>query len=290
MDTSETTANAVAQDLRFADPLIAKIREQWRNRQSVHRAEKSLTLQMSAICRRYEGVQGKADKPGLTRAKALLERIESGQETGPAAVACLPLLLARSQIEPHRKAQEKNLEKLVKQLPIAYIVEQTPNLGYLTLVGIIGEAGDLSAYRSLRGLWKRMGEALIDNERQRCKSDAIEALKHGYSPSRHSVSWNLGSVLIGCMGKGPRPRVGEDIEARADLSVWQRMFVSRLRYEAQKNPEHRRPDVSRKGEVFESFSKHAFNRAARVVRKAFLKHLRQEWIAATTTTQLQEAA
>lgn len=270
-----TAAAPPLPDLRFADPQIATLRSLWQRRQSWHRAEKSLTLTASAICRRQVGVNGKEDKSGLKLAKELLDRIESGTEDGDAALAVLPLIAARAQIEPKREAVEKALATLTKQLPIAHVLE-TPGIGPVSLYSIVGEAGDLSAYRSTRGLWKRLGLAVIDGKRQRKCTDAIDAKEHGYSPSRRSVVWNVGNNLIGGMGRGPRPKLNE-VLPREGLSEWQNLFMQRLRFEAERDPEHRRPDVVKDDVVYESYSKHAFNRSKRYVEKLFVKHLRQAW-------------
>jgi hypothetical protein len=265
------------EDRRFDAPLVVTIRELWRRRQSWHRAEKSLTLAASAICRRYVGVQGKADKPGLAKAKALLEQIEAGTDTSEASIAVLPILMARQQIEPHRLSVEKVLENLAKDLPVADVVEETKGLGYLGLAGIVGEAGAVGEYRTVQGLWKRFGLAVIDGKKQGKRTDAIEALEHGYSPPRRSVMWNVGCGLIGGMGNGVRPVIGESMEDRPDLSQWQKLFVQRLRFEAERDPSHRKDDVERKGDTYESYSKHAANRARRYVEKQFLRHLWCLW-------------
>jgi hypothetical protein len=250
----------------------------WRRRQAWHRAEKSLTLVAKSFCRRQVGMTGKNDIVGKVKADALFKSVEDGIEQGDIAIVLLPFLTARAQIQPQREVCDKTLAQLAKQLPIAHVVEQTPGFSYNTLASIVGEAGDLSAYRSLRGLWKFLGVGLVDGEIQRRKSDAIAAKQHKYSPARRSTIWNVGSSLIGCMQKGPRPKLGEDIHEREDLSRWQKMFVDRLRYEAERDPEQRRPDVRNKdGELMESFSKHAANRARRHVEKQFLGYLRQEW-------------
>ena len=116
-----------------------------------------------------------------------------------------------------------------------------------------------------------MGTAVIDGERQRrVKADA---LKHGYSPSRRSVLWNIANGLVGGMGNGPRPRVGEDIEARSDLGVLRKRFIREMRKWAERDPEaHSREPVEKDGVLYESFSAHAANHARRVASKEFLKH------------------
>jgi hypothetical protein len=264
-------------DDRFVDPIVQQIRELWRRRQAWHRAEIALTLAASAICRRYVGVAGKGDKIGLKKAADLLAQIEAGTDHSDAAIAALPILHARDQISPHRLATERLLERLAKKLPVASIINDTAGFGALSLAAIVGEAGDVSAYRTLRGLYKRFGVGRVDGERQRKKSDPLAARAHAYSPARRSVLWNVGNGLIGYMGHGPRPRVGEDIDARTDLSSYQKLFIKRLRFEADRNPAHRKPNATRKGQVFESFSKHAANRARRYVEKMFLTELYEQW-------------
>jgi hypothetical protein len=120
--------------------------------------------------------------------------------------------------------------------------------------------------------------AVIDGERQRRKSDKYEALKHGYGGKRRAIMWNVSGTLIGGMGKGVRPKFGEDVEARGDLSHYQKMFIHRLRYEAEKDPEMYKGITS---ENKESYTLHAASRAKRYVAKQFLRDLRWAWIEST---------
>jgi hypothetical protein len=250
--------------------VIATITELWRRRQSWHRAEKSLTLAAGAICRRYTS----GDK---LEARAMLSALEKGEPVDEnIALSCGCLLASRDSIAQNRKALEKQLEKLAKTLPIWESVKDTRGLGPLSLAGIVGECGDVGSYKSPAAVWKRMGLAVIGGQRQRRVAGA-DAIEHGFSPSRAAVSFVIGSGLVGMMGHGPRPRVDEDISARDDLSPYQKLFIDRLRFEAGKEVEHRRPDTERKGEVFESYSKHAANRARRYVMKRFLRGLWAAW-------------
>lgn len=256
---------------------IATIQALWRRRQQWHSAEKRLTLQMSAICR---GACG-GDK---TATAALLKRIDGGSTTADdmlAEMTIAPLMIARSGLAEHRAAIEKTLAKAVRVLPVYPWAKAVYGLGDLGFASLIGEAGDIGAYRTVSGLWKRMGLAVIGAERQRRKSDAEEALAHGYSPRRRSIMWNIGNGLIGGMGNGPRPFVGEDISAREDWSPYQRLFVERMRYEAERDPEaHMKPPVEKDGVARESFCKHAASRAKRYVEKRFLRELYSAWRAA----------
>lgn len=264
---------------------IDTIRELWRRRQAWHRAEKSLTLQSSAICRRYVG-DGDDRAKQLKLASAMLSRIESGEPLhgDQAAVeATLPLLAARPTLEQHRVAIERQLAKLAKTLPVAPWAVSVYGVSLNSLAAIVGEAGDVGSYKSVAALWKRFGLAVMQSPagemiRQQKKA-GVEGIEHGYAPARRSVMWNVGGGLIGCMGKGPRPFVGEDIDANAEWSPYQKLFLHRLRYEAERDPTHaREPKADKKtGALKESYSAHAANRAKRYVEKRFLRDLYAAW-------------
>jgi hypothetical protein len=274
-------------------PVIASIIELWRQRQDWHKTEKSMTLRCHAICRRYVGVTIPSDASEAERKKlftkqaglgsALLKKIEEGADTGPAAIACQPILAARAPLRKERETLEKHLAKMAKGLPASAVefVKNTYGANLNTLATIVGECGDIGAYRNPSCLWKRMGLAVINGERQRKKA-GVDALTHGFAPERAAVAFTVGSGLIGCMGRGPRLAVGEAIESRDDLSPYQKLFVQRLRLEAERDPAHRRePTVKDDGTVVESFSAHAANRARRYVTKRFLRDLYAAWTVET---------
>lgn len=171
---------------------IAEIQEQWRRRQAWHRAEKSLTLTIKAICRRLcDGDKTEAGK----LYKAL---VASGDEPSRSVAfgACLPLLNAREGIESHRKLVEKRLAELVKTLPVCDWWCSHHGCAEGGLASIIGEAGNLSRYSTKSKLRKRMGVAVINGERQRRIKDVEMAVEHGYSPSRRAVLWTIGQAII----------------------------------------------------------------------------------------------
>lgn len=217
---------------------IDEIREQWRRRQAWHRAEKSLTLQSKALCRRLVG--GEIKEAGKLYDAALGKGDHDLSSVALAAI--FPLIEARKTIDAHRKLVERRLAKLAKGLPVAPWVISVRGFGLPSLAAIVGEAGDLSAYANPAKLWKRMGLAVMpDGSRQR-RVAGEAALEHGYSPSRRSVAWNLGAVIV---------KVGGPY---------------RLIYDARKVYETER--VATKG--------HAHNRAQRYAEKRLLRDL---WIA-----------
>lgn len=282
-------------------PVIAEIIQLWRMRQRWHRAEKSLILQGKAICRSYlavddlhddnEKVRTKAQNAVKAAANKLFDSARDGKDVDPAVHAALmPFLMSIGEtFEPQRAALERRLKKLARRLPVFPWAKGVYGFGELSLAAIVGEAGDLGGYSNPAKLWKRMGLAVINGERQRKKSDIEEAAAHGYRPARRSVMWNIGGGLIGGMGHGPRPRVGEDVDLRDDLSVYQKTFIRFVREEVTKvsptwnGPDHARDPVERKGAIFESYSSHAANRAKRRVEKRFLVDLLIAWRAAGHT-------
>lgn len=219
---------------------IAEIREQWRRRQAWHRAEKSLTLQAKALCRRL--AEGGDKKEADTIYKAALGK-GSHAMADVALAAMLPLDEARKAIETHRKAVEKRLTKLAAGLPVAGWVESVRGVGLLSLAAIVGEAGDLGAYANPAKLWKRLGLAVMpDGTRQR-RIGGVDALDHGYSPARRSVVWNIGACIV---------KAGGPLKA---------VYDARKAYEAER--------VATKA--------HAHNRAQRYVEKRFLRDLWSVW-------------
>lgn len=220
--------------------LIAELREQWRRRQAWHRAEKSLTLQAKALCRRLAEGGDRAEADRIYKA-ALGKGAHPMSEIALAAM--LPLIEGRDGIEFHRKAVEKRLVVLAKGLPVAPWVEGTRGVGLLSLAAIVGEAGDLESYANPAKLWKRLGLAVMpDGTRQR-RVGGADALDHGYSPARRSVVWNIGACIV--KAGGPLKEI----------------YDARKIYEAER--------VETKA--------HAHNRAQRFVEKRFLRLLWSAW-------------
>lgn len=232
-------ASADAQINSVDAATIDEIREQWRRRQAWHRAEKSLTLQAKALCRRLAGGD-KAEAEKLFRAAY-------GKGEHPLAdialAATFPLVEARDGVAKHRVAVERRLAKLAKALPVAPWIQGVRGVGMASLAAIVGEAGDLSAYSNPAKLWKRLGLAVMpDGTRQR-RVSGDAALDHGYSPARRSVVWNIGACIV---------------KAGGPLKL---IYDARKAYELER--------VATKG--------HAHNRAQRYVEKRFVRDLWIAW-------------
>ena len=96
-----------------------------------------------------------------------------------------------------RGEYERELKRIIKKLPIwPHVRDNMFGLGDLGLALIVGAAGDLANYSNPAKLWKRMGMAVIDGERQRKCTDAEKAVKHGYKPANRAILWNIEDAIV----------------------------------------------------------------------------------------------
>lgn len=233
---------------------IASLRELHRQRQDFHRAEKSLTLQAKAICRRLCA----GDKDEANKLYAAMEKGADDAQAEMARMLTEPFIQARSILEGNRKRTEKAMEKSAKTLPVAQWVDGIKGFGIASLAAVIGEAGDLSNYPTHSHLWKRLGLAVIDGGRQRLMPGA-DAIIHGYSPGRRSVVWNVGQ----CVFKAQSQRVDKETgEVKIEAGEYRKLYDARKEYEL--------PRVEGK-------KAHAHNRAMRYMEKKLMRDLWKAW-------------
>ena len=118
-----------------------------------------------------------------------------------------------------------------------------------------------------------IGQQLVENIEE-FEGHAARERPAAEGGSMHAGADGGGSALIGGMGHGPRPLVGEDVSTREDLTVYQKLFVERCRIEVTRDETMRRPHTAAGKE---SYSTHASNRAKRYVEKRFLRDLYLVW-------------
>lgn len=178
------------EDRRFADPLVAEIVQMHRQRRRWMKARNALILQGKAMCRAH--LDG--DK---TAGTAAFNAAAKGACDDPVLiVAIAPFLSSIATFDAELRQIERHLERAAKRLPIWTWAEPIKGLGAASIAAIVGEAGDLSKYRTVSGVWKRLGLAVIDGDgRQRRRADADLAMLHGYAPERRSVIWNVGEAM-----------------------------------------------------------------------------------------------
>jgi hypothetical protein len=279
-DPIQIAAPAVAAPFRTSpahQPALELIVERYRLRQDMVKARTKLILQGMAALRRLFG----GDKE--LASKAFSEA--SKDEDHPQRMFVEPYLAALSILDHQQAAYEKDLIKAAKTLPIFAWVRDIKGFGDLGFACIVGECSgnrndngefySLGDFKSVSAVWKRMGMAVIDGERQRKKA-GDDALLHGYSPGRRSVMWNVGNSLILGMGKF-RPLFGEDIEANPDYTYFQRVFALRARYEAERLPHKTGEAIKESKTNKDSYTAHAANRAKRYTEKRLLRCLYSEW-------------
>jgi hypothetical protein len=177
---------------RVASPdYIIQLVQLWRVRQQWHRSEKSLSLQAQAICRRY--CDGDKDKAGALFKSVL----KDGADNAILEMALAPYIESMKGFEKLRGSIEKHLKQLAKQNPAYGFIKSIRGFGELNFAALLGELGDdILAYKSPSAVWKRMGLAVLDGERQRKCTDADKALIHGYNPSRRSVAYLISECLL----------------------------------------------------------------------------------------------
>lgn len=233
----------------------------WRLRQRWHRAEKALTLQAKALCRACaDGDKEMATKffDQIYREFRYRENVAAGKrvraprevEGAPEPPLDLlmgisPFLSAIYRFETEREKVEKGLIEQAKCIPAYEWAVGIRGFGDINFVAIVGECGDIGSYKSVSALWKRMGLAVFDGQRQRCVTDKELAILMGYNPSRRSVAFNLGECLI---------KAGSPYKA---------VYDARKEYELARDPEMR-PII-------------AHRRAARYMTKRVLRKLYGQW-------------
>lgn len=161
----------------------------------------------------------------FTAAGKLIKQINTGKAPGDTGANVLAIVQttqgAISGFELAKKLQEKQMEKLAEQLPVASWVREPEQKGFgILMLGIvIGETGDLFNYANPGKVWRRMGCAPLEKDglmympatwrrrsklpRDKTKLDAIDWTELGYNPRRRSIAFNVSSSLVQGNGDGP---------------------------------------------------------------------------------------
>ena len=250
-----------------------------------------------ALVRRALGWRGDLDEAAsakISKQAAAIMAADDPAELAPglasiAQALAAEIATAKLMAEPGEKHQhtiELAMRRLARQLPVWPWAQAVHVFSDLGLAIVVAEAGPLERYANKGKLWKRFGLAPFtkDGETKALSSwrgglNAEEWTEAAYKPSRRAAIFaQVGGPLIGAMGKGYRPPVDEDIEQNNNLSHYGKMFVRRLRYEAARDPEMRRPDTK---EGKESYSKFCAFRAQRYTEKIFIRDLWIAWRRAT---------
>lgn len=204
--------------------LILSIRELYRQRDDLLRAEGNLARQLKSIAKRGQLlVATHQNDAGLSDSTLSSEdeghfiddthqrfASSSALSGGVSDHLCLDILSdgVANSAAPHLKASydllhaqrlqlEKTFTKQTKTLPVwESFGAPIRGFGPVMLGQIVGVAGDLSLYSNPAKLWKRFGLGLVGGERQRKHKDAELAEAHGYSPRRRAVMAVIGKMML----------------------------------------------------------------------------------------------
>jgi hypothetical protein len=192
---------------------IDAIRAEYRDMRFMENQRKRNDLAFQSFIRTLCGYSTQIPKaesaPALKRAQALI----AGTAPDDPLAARVEWMRAGSDaaLAPFigmEKEKVKSIEKMVKGLPIwTEWAAEIKGLGLKGIGSLIGEAGDIGAYRSEAAFWKRMGVGVIDGVAQGKLSKTASAemwITHGYNAKRRSALWTIGDVLIIKQGAGTR--------------------------------------------------------------------------------------
>jgi hypothetical protein len=171
----------------------------------------AVTNRFSAFIRlRVLGVSTFDGKDALTKAvretarirkalaKGLPLGIEGVEEADEAALRMLDAGVAQAAgpFDTFETGHRKQMERLAATLPGADFVRSVRGFGMYGFAMLVGEAGDIGSYATHQRLWKRMGLAVVEGERQQRKSNPALAAAHGYNPKRRAISWAVAESLF----------------------------------------------------------------------------------------------
>lgn len=237
--------------------------ETYRQRVDLHRAELRLVLQIQAICRRISG-------GSKTEASKLYAALNGGDDTHEnfeiGFGACVHLMNARDHLAVPRKGLEADLEKMAKDLPVwDSWCSNVKGVGGLTLAKIVGEANlPIGEYRTVSGLWKRMGLAVMPDGCRQRRVSGEAAIEHGYAPARRAMMYVCGEGLMKAQIRAVKDDDGKPTRDRNAIGPYGEIYIARRAIESER---------------LESAA-HAHNRAKRFMEKRFLRDLWVAWRAA----------
>jgi hypothetical protein len=224
---------------------------------SLHREHRALQRAEGDMTRRV-----KADQKWVAHARYVRDGIpipqgkmpeESAEDIALVKNLRHRLYTAGGLLKTLKKQVEAEQLFLVQRLPVYDWVLGVKGFGLASLAAVIGEAGDIGKYDNPAKLWKRMGLAVIDGERQRKVANNPElAEKHGYRPQRRAEMYVIGGNLL----------------RRKSPGLYE-LYLSRKEYEL----------TGRADPV--PYPVLAHKRALRYIEKRLLKQLWQAWRRAT---------
>ncbi len=173
---------------------------------------------------------------------------------------CVPIVIAtatsREQWDKLRNGTEKKMRSLARSLPAYSWAKSVSGFGDLGLAIVIGETNDLSLYATKERVWKRLGLAVIDGERQQRHRAIDEATIHGYNPKRRAEIWTIADAMFRHQWRGEK----DGVPAHA-IGPYGEIYAKRKAYTVTRN----------------WTLKHRDNDARRIMSKALVEDLWKAW-------------
>lgn len=162
-----------------------------------------------------------ADRKKISaEAKRIMKAVESGEDhlvvadeaIKDVALSCSAVILrntvARSTWDEMRVETEKQMRELAHELPAWAFAKSVRGLSDLGFAAIVGEAGNLGEYPKKGHLWKRLGLAVIDGNRQGnpgSNATAEDWIAHGYNKQRRAEVYAfVDDVLLRAQWRGAK--------------------------------------------------------------------------------------
>lgn len=165
----------------------------------------------------------------------------------------------RKQVHLHRKAVERTITSLVRELPVWPWWQRHRGLGDIGLGLLIGVTGDLHRFPTVAKVWKYLSLHVVNGRAAHAVRGA-GAKEQQYVKPRRTLVYKIGNALLS------HNRDGE----------YRKRYLERKAMELERLPE----DVKTR-------KRWAHRRAHRYVEKMLLRDLWREWRAATTQTEVQ---
>lgn len=217
----------------------------YKEREDIHRTEKAHTARIKSRLRKMASLSCEDHSFKCPRCKALADEWYAGKGDEAAVMAAkelnAPWIVQFGQMHALRLGVEKEMVAAVADTCVYPFVETVRGLGPLGLALILGETGDLRGYANPAKVWKRMGLAVFDGKSQRRTTNAEEAIRQGYNPSRRSLMYVIGAAIV---------KQGDE---------YRQVYLDRKAYELERNPEMTKM--------------HAHRRAQRYMEKRLLRNL-----------------
>ena len=266
------------------EALCVSLQEDQVERKFAIQMEAGIIQRISARVVRGLGLDHEATEAQRKSAWGRAERIvkrglggddQAEEDAAIAAALADNLAMAAASLAPvaaFRKQVEARMEGKAERLPGFDLTLRMPGFKARGLAVIIGEAGNLSNYATVRKLWRRLGLGMAPGHEEHAYStwrmkgglNADDWTAAGYSPKRLGQVYGVVTVPL-VMNKG-KNRYGELYVARRA-----RTLVTHPEWYLDKNGK------MKLGPDGKPSSGHASADAARIITKALLSDLWSEW-------------